>query len=400
MISTHPCVAEARRTLNPNRLYLDSTLSFQQVFTNEHLDHLCPKGTTPCANCNAGTMFATKKGWYLDLFHLWLVRNGLANLLSLPQLEDNGFYVEYHKGRKWVVTTPQGNEIVFKHKEEGICRGFTYIDMQTCKGAIAMAQTIRQHYERFMNRKVQDAIQARKTQAMIGHPTDAQLKHMVSNRLLKKIPLKPDHITNAHSIYGSSIAGVLGKTVRRKHEHVEVEYGNVPDNFHRLHKFVTLTADVMLINRIAFLTALSQKLQMATVEHIPLCTAAQLSNSIMKIVKLYASTGFIVRLVMMDQKFDKVDNIVNMVKINTTVAREHIGEIECNIRVIKERSHAIVSDLPYKILPRQVIIHLVYFSVLWLNSLPSTVGVSEKYSSQGIVTGRELDFNKHCKTTF
>ncbi len=73
-----------------------------------------------------------------------------------------------------------------------------------------------------------------------------------------------------------------------------MEYSNVTDDFHCLHKFVTLTANIMFINRIAFLTMLSQKLQMATVEHILLHTAAQLSNSIMKIVKLYACTGFIV----------------------------------------------------------------------------------------------------------
>jgi hypothetical protein len=141
---------------------------------------------------------------------------------------------------------------------------------------------------------------------------------------------------------------------------------------------------------------------MATIKHIPLRTVAQLSNSIMKIVKLlYACTGFIVRLVMMDQEFDKVENIVDMVKINTTAAHKHVGKIKCNIRVIKERSCAIVSDLPYKILPKQVVIHFVYFLVLWLNSLPSAVGVSDKYSPCKIVTGCELDFNKHhCKITF
>ncbi len=162
---------------------------------------------------------------------------------------------------------------------------------------------------------------------MIGHPTEAQFKRMVSNRLLKNCPVKPDHITNAHSIYCPSIAGVRGQTVRRKPEHVEVEYSNVPDDFHHLHIFVTLTADIMFINKIAFLTMLSQKLRIAIVKHIPLRTASQLSNSIMKIVKLYARTRFIIRLVMMDQEFDKVKNIVNMVKINMTAAREHVGEI-------------------------------------------------------------------------
>ncbi len=59
-----------------------------------------------------------------------------------------------------------------------------------------------------------------------------------------------------------------------------------------------------------------------------------------------------------------------------------------------------MSDLPYNILSRQITIHLVYFAVLWLNSLPVAAGVSKKYSPHEIVLGRKLDFNKHCKATF
>jgi hypothetical protein len=58
--STNPRVIATRKTLNPQRLYLDSTSSFHQVFTEEHLDNLRFAGATLCANCNAGTNFATK----------------------------------------------------------------------------------------------------------------------------------------------------------------------------------------------------------------------------------------------------------------------------------------------------------------------------------------------------
>ncbi len=89
-----------------------------------------------------------------------------------------------------------------------------------------------------------------------------------------------------------------------------------------------------------------------------------------------------------------------MVEINTTAARKHVGEIKRFICTIEERSRALVSDLPYNIPPRQVTIHLVYFAVLWLNSLPAAAGVSKKYSPCEIVLGHELDFDKHCKATF
>jgi hypothetical protein len=65
-----------------------------------------------------------------------------------------------------------------------------------------------------------------------------------------------------------------------------------------------------------------------TIEQLPLCTATQLSNSLMKIVRQYAHTGFIVRIIMMDQEFNKVKDACKMVKINTTDARKHIEEIK------------------------------------------------------------------------
>jgi hypothetical protein len=61
---------------------------------------------------------------------------------------------------------------------------------------------------------------------------------------------------------------------------------------------------------------------------------------------------------MMDQEFDKIEGAINMVEIITTTTREHIGKVEPFIRTIKEQSQALVLDLPFKILPRQVVIHL------------------------------------------
>jgi hypothetical protein len=152
-------------TCDPHWLYLDSTLSFYQVFMEDHLDNLRLAGATLRANCNAGTNFAIKKGWCRDLFNLCLVCNDNANLLSLSQLEADGFTVSYHTGGNWIVTTPRGEEITFLQEENGICREFPYINMQSMD-AVAMIQTICQCYKGFTKRKVKDAIAACKAQAI------------------------------------------------------------------------------------------------------------------------------------------------------------------------------------------------------------------------------------------
>ena len=90
--SNNPQMAHARRTLDPNKLYLDSTSSFHQMFTDEHLEDIKQVEVVLSGHCNAGTSFSDEKGVYLDLFKMWLVKNGIANLLSLPRLERDVFF--------------------------------------------------------------------------------------------------------------------------------------------------------------------------------------------------------------------------------------------------------------------------------------------------------------------
>ncbi len=126
-----------------------------------------------------------------------------------------------------------------------------------------------QHCKGFTKCKVLDAIAAPKAQAMTGHPSDAQFNKMVRNKTIKNCLIKPEHIANVHAIFGSSIAGVHRKTIRHKPEQVEAEPGCIADNFHQLHPFVVLTADVIFVNGIAFLSKLSQKLRLALNKRLP-----------------------------------------------------------------------------------------------------------------------------------
>ena len=171
---------------------------------------------------------------------------------------------------------------------------------------------------------------ARKVQAMIGHPTDPKFKDMVSNKVISNCPIKVIGITNAARIFGPNRAGLRGKTVRRKPDRVDTDVISIPRDFYVLHTFVTLTADVMFINGVAFLVTLSPKIKMYTIEHIPTRTAKQLGSSLMKVVQLYARGGFTVNVALMDMEFEKVANELEMVQVTTTAARvEGTSSVYC-----------------------------------------------------------------------
>ena len=86
--STNPLLQAQieREQLNPDHLYLDSTSSFHHMFDAKHLDDVQTVSTILRGSCNDGTKLYTEKGCYKGLFHMWLVRNGITNLLSLPQI--------------------------------------------------------------------------------------------------------------------------------------------------------------------------------------------------------------------------------------------------------------------------------------------------------------------------
>jgi hypothetical protein len=94
---------------------------------------------------------------------------------------------------------------------------------------------------------------------------------------------------------------------------------------------------------------------------------------------------------MMDMEFKKLRDLLPNVALNTMAAQEHVGEIERKIRMIKERARGTISTLPYEMLPKLIIIALMHFCVMWMNSFPVKLGVSEKYSPRELVSRRKLD---------
>ena len=190
-------------------------------------------------------------------------------------------------------------------------------------------------------------------------------------------------------------------TVRTKQSRLETEFDiEIPREIYKLSCFVTLTSDVMFVNGIPFLTTLSRNIRVFSVEFILYRTAVQLGRSLIKIVRIYTRGGFMVNVILMDQEFDKVESEVELMQINTTAAREHVGGIERGICLIKEHARGFISTCNFTVIPRQFVIHLLYFCVMWLNATPKPNGILDKFSPRELILRRRLGFNKHFRGDF
>ena len=74
------------------------------------------------------------------------------------------------------------------------------------------------------------------------------------------------------------------------------------------------------------------------------------------------------------------------VTFNFAAVQEHVGQIEDEIRVIKERGRSTSTTLPLKKRSCWIIIELVYFTVLWRNDIPAwETGILAIYSPREII---------------
>ena len=234
---------------------------------------------------------------------------------------------------------------------------------------------------------------------MIGAPTEREYQSLVRNNLLNDCPVTNSDIVNAHTIFGPDLANLRGKMVRRKPKHVNTELIEIPQSLVDRQKNVTLVADVMFVNGVAFLVSSSRNIMLTTIEHAPDRKAPKLGYLLHRIMCTYARAGFNVHTILMDNEFKKIRDYVNAT-LNTPAASEHIGEIERRIRVIKERCRGILCTLPYAKIPRVMLIYLLHHVVMWLNNFPVANGISTRFSPREILRHNKLSIKHHCVAPF
>jgi len=99
-----------------------------------------------------------------------------------------------------------------------------------------------------------------------------------------------------------------------------------------------------------------------------------------EVVCLYESHGFEVVNIQADMEFECLKNDVCPVKLNVTANDDHVGEVERFVRTIKECVRANVQTLPFKQLPKIMILGVIRKAVQLLNQFPAMDGISDTLS--------------------
>ena len=158
----------------------------------------------------------------------------------------------------------------------------------------------------------------------------------------------------------------------------------------------------MFVNRIPFLTSISRHLNFPTADTLNHCTTRKLVQCVTNVKALYNKRRFNMSMALMDGEFVPMRTALLKigVSLNTASSLEHMPEIERQHRVIKERSRACLHSVPFKMIPKIMIIEMIYNCVLWINAFRPKGGVSEFISPHTLLTGVKFDYNCQFMLSF
>eukprot|EP00804_Cyclotella_cryptica_P005972 CCRYP_000228-RA/>CCRYP_000228-RA protein AED:0.45 eAED:0.45 QI:0/-1/0/1/-1/1/1/0/151 len=119
---------EKRTTCDRHKIYPDSCATNHTLFAQEHAKNIHKVSVGLRQNCNAGSRVTNKMGYWWK-FKLWYSPNGIANLLLMPKLEQEGYKIDLSTEKGCRVRAPDGTVLHFK-RDTGLCHGMPYLDMR------------------------------------------------------------------------------------------------------------------------------------------------------------------------------------------------------------------------------------------------------------------------------
>ena len=116
-------------------------------------------------------------------------------------------------------------------------------------------------------------------------------------------------------------------------------------------------------------------------QHIMFVTGSMIKNRKVKKIedgmkqvnKIYLQRGFKTTCIHADSKFETLHSEISDLGISLNCAsdKEHVPDIEQSNRTIKKQVWYSLSAMPFKVISKSMIVHLVATAIFWLNDFPS-----------------------------
>ena len=370
------------------------------IFGTANLLNNIHKVTTPLyIHGITGVLTIKQQGTLPGHGAVWYHPQVSMNIISMAKLKQQ-YHITYDSGKDNAFIVKEHGNMQTKYIFHESNDGLYYHEVNNTQQIYIT--TVTENKQKYSQNDVKRADGVRALQKVIGHPTAKQLSYLLDHHLIPNSPFTSHDVRRAEQIYGPDLGNLKGKTTRCNPPTMDQIMQQCPDTIIEQYGNVMLSADIMHVNGIPFFVTRSRHIHFGTVDVLPSLQAIDIVAALCRVVNIYAHGGFQVTMALMDGAFAGLHDVCNQLQVtlNTTSRDEHVGDIERYIRTVKERMRGISNTIPFRRMTCNMVMKLAKAVVYWLNSVPSSTGVSPTMSPRTIIMGQLLDYHKHCRYEF
>ena len=221
-------------------ILLDNQSTVDVFYNAELLTNIRIGNGSMDIHCNAGIASTNQVGELNGYGTVWYHPDGIANILSLSRVKEQGYRVVYDSegGNHFKVIKSDGTIRTFSESK----RGLYYLDTSNDSKdnshededeeeeeeddghpETTLINTVADNCSKYTNRAYLRATTARRIQQMIGRPSTREFIKIVDQNLLPNCPVTRADIMAAEKIFGPDLGILKGKTVRKQTDHVDTD---------------------------------------------------------------------------------------------------------------------------------------------------------------------------------
>jgi len=142
---------------------------------------------------------------------------------------------------------------------------------------------------------------------------------------------------------------------------VSLKRSNISPDLLLQYKDVTVTVDIMFVNKVAFLMSLSRHIRFVTAKMIKNVKRETRMTALKQIVNTYTKGGLSVTVILAYNQFECTQDGLasDGIQLNIASPNVNVPEIERCIQTVKERVRSIYNMLPFKKMPLQMVTEMV-----------------------------------------
>ena len=239
---------------------------------------------TMTVSSNGGSLTTNSKAYIKNYGKVWFNKQAITNVLSL-KLVHNKFKMTYDGDSDKSIFTIQkldGKQVHFWMHSDSL----HYHNPK--KQEMALISTIKDNEEGFTPHQIASAKAACKLQATVGYPSISDLKAILKSNQVANCPITITEVNCTRQIYRPSVPMLKGKTVHCAPTPVVCDYIAVPSQILLANQQVILSGNIFFVNKIPFLTTISENIHLTTMLYLQNCKASTILKGLVKVWAIYA----------------------------------------------------------------------------------------------------------------